>query len=235
MESIEAKDKKCPTCKCYKYPSQYFNSTGRLLKTCGDCRAKDAANREKNKCDHGRQKSKCKDCGGGAICTHGKVRSRCVDCKGGQICEHSRLRTFCRDCGGNSFCIHNIIRSKCKECGGGSVCDHERLRSSCKECDKNGHLSGIVRSQVHKAIKHDKEFSSKEYIGCDIVFYRQYIEKQFKEGMTWENYGEWHIDHIIPLKYESPTLEEVIKRLHHTNTQPLWADENMAKGNRFIG
>jgi hypothetical protein len=57
--------------------------------------------------------------------------------------------------------------------------------------------------------------------------------------MSWENYGKWHIDHIKPIKYrengELPSLEEVIKRLHYTNLQPLWAEENIAKGNKFIG
>jgi hypothetical protein len=53
--------------------------------------------------------------------------------------------------------------------------------------------------------------------------------------MTWENYGDvWEIDHIVPLKYQDPTLEQVIERLHYTNTQPLWASENASKGNRFI-
>ena len=62
-----------------------------------------------------------------------------------------------------------------------------------------------------------------------------YLENQFINGMGWENRNEWHIDHIIPLKYETPTLEETIERLHWKNTQPLWATDNIAKGNRFIG
>lgn len=54
--------------------------------------------------------------------------------------------------------------------------------------------------------------------------------------MTWENYGKiWHIDHIVPINYKNPTLDEVIKRLHYLNTQPLWASENISKGNRYIG
>ena len=40
--------------------------------------------------------------------------------------------------------------------------------------------------------------------------------------MSWENYGEWYIDHKIPLKYNKPSLEEVVQRLHYTNTQPMW-------------
>ena len=67
----------------------------------------------------------------------------------------------------------------------------------------------------------------------------EHIELRFKEGMTWENHGngegKWNIDHIIPLKYDNPTLEEQIERLHYTNLQPLWSDDNLKKGNRFIG
>ncbi len=54
--------------------------------------------------------------------------------------------------------------------------------------------------------------------------------------MTWENYGKvWHVDHIIPLLYSEPTMKEVEARLHYTNTQPMFAVENMSKGNRYIG
>ena len=66
------------------------------------------------------------------------------------------------------------------------------------------------------------------------MYKRQHdLQLQFKQGMTWENHGEWHIDHKIPIAYKqdgiSPTLEEVEKRLHYTNTQPLWASENISK------
>lgn len=53
--------------------------------------------------------------------------------------------------------------------------------------------------------------------------------------MSWERMGtEIHIDHKIPIMYNNPTMEEIIKRLHYTNLQPMWARENMSKGNRFI-
>ena len=64
--------------------------------------------------------------------------------------------------------------------------------------------------------------------------------------MSWENYGAirvdgprvWNIDHNMPIRYPGadggpPTLEEVAARLHWTNTKAMWADENIAKGNRF--
>lgn len=88
---------------------------------------------------------------------------------------------------------------------------------------------------MRHALQSDKTERSIEYLGCTIEEFKEHITKQFKEGMDWNNYGEWEIDHIIPIKYNEPTLEEVIERLHYTNTQPLWKPENAAKGNRYIG
>jgi hypothetical protein len=88
---------------------------------------------------------------------------------------------------------------------------------------------------VHHSLKNNKKLSSQNYLGCNIEELKIHIENQFLEGMTWDNYGDWHIDHIIPLRYQNPTLEELIERLHFSNTQPLWAIDNKAKGNRFIG
>ena len=83
-----------------------------------------------------------------------------------------------------------------------------------------------------------------EYLGCSGEVYRSYLEKLFKDVMTWENHGKchgkWNIDHITPLMYidgngNPPTQEEIERRLHYTNTQPLWYEDNMEKGNRFVG
>jgi hypothetical protein len=51
--------------------------------------------------------------------------------------------------------------------------------------------------------------------------------------MSWDNYGEWHIDHIIPLA-SADTEEEVLKLYHYTNLQPLWAIDNIRKGSKII-
>ena len=87
-----------------------------------------------SKCEHGRKKTVCKECGGGAICEHQKIRSRCRDCGGGSICEHNKERTRCKECGGGSICEHNKQRTQCKECGGGSICQHNLRKGHCKDC-----------------------------------------------------------------------------------------------------
>jgi hypothetical protein len=118
-------------------------------------------------------------------------------------------------------------------------CEHNRIKRSCRICDPNGHLRSIVSGRIKTALKSDKTEISIQYLGCTIAEFKVHIENQFTEGMTWENHGTWHIDHIIPIKYKKddqvPTLEDTIERLKWTNTQPLWAYENIAKGNRYIG
>ena len=88
----------------------------------------------RKKCEHGRERSRCKECGGSSICEHGRRRTMCKDCGGGSICEHGRRRTQCKDCGGSSICEHGRRRTMCKGCGGGSLCEHGRQRNTCKEC-----------------------------------------------------------------------------------------------------
>ncbi len=188
-----------------------------------------------NKCEHNRQRSQCKKCGGSSICEHNKLKFQCKECGGSSLCEHNRQRVTCKECGGGSICEHNKRKSTCKECGGGSICEHNRIRSTCKECDPQGHIRHLISGRMHDALKADKTDRSIEYLGCTIAEFKQHIESQFKEGMTWKNHGEWHIDHIVPIKYDNPTLEQVIERLHWTNTQPLWANENIVKGNRYVG
>ena len=85
-------------------------------------------------CEHGRQRSTCKECGGSQICVHGRRRSQFKECGGASICEHGRQRHKCKECGGSQICVHGRRRSQCKECGGSGICEHGRQRYKCKEC-----------------------------------------------------------------------------------------------------
>jgi hypothetical protein len=68
-----------------------------------------------------------------------------------------------------------------------------------------------------------------EILGCDYETFKNHIESQFKDGMTWENKSEWHYDHKIPIA-SAKTEQDVIRLNHYLNLQPLWAKENMSKG-----
>lgn len=75
---------------------------------------------------------------------------------------------------------------------------------------------------------YSKKTKTFKMIGLNRHDLAQYIESKFEEGMTWENYGEWHIDHIIPLNAAS-TPEQIEALCHYTNLQPLWAEDNLRK------
>lgn len=94
------------------------------------------------------------------------------------------------------------------------------------KCTVRGRLSSFLRSRGLK-----KKYKMSEYLGCTPQELKLHLQKQFKEGMTWDNHGEWHIDHIVPLS-STNVEEELYKLCHYTNLQPLWASENISKGNR---
>jgi len=103
-----------PTCgMCRTYYTPDYRKNGVAYKTCKRCRD---LTKSRRTCEHGRERSQCRDCGGGSICQHDRRRSDCKDCGGGSICPHDRHRSACRDCGGSQICQHDRQRSKCKEC-----------------------------------------------------------------------------------------------------------------------
>lgn len=105
-----------------------------------------------------------------------------------------------------------------------------------RETDILFNLKNNVRHRVSEFLKVKnirKKNKTFEIVGCSPQFLKEYLEKQFVNGMTWENRNEWHIDHITPLS-SAKTEEELYKLCHYTNLQPLWAEENLKKGNKII-
>ena len=74
-----------------------------------------------------------------------------------------------------------------------------------------------------------------ELIGCSVSKLMKHLEGKFQDGMTWETRGVhgWHVDHIIPCKVFDLTDPEQQKQcFHYTNLQPLWAEDNLKKGDK---
>jgi hypothetical protein len=88
-----------------------------------------------------------------------------------------------------------------------------------------------VRNRLWSAFKNGnwKKEGSEKLLGAKYDFVITYIESLFTKGMSWDNYGEWHIDHIIPL-VNAKTKEEAEKLCNYKNLQPLWAFDNLSKG-----
>jgi len=97
-----------------------------------------------------------------------------------------------------------------------------------------------LRKAVWKFVK-NKYSTTKELAGCSWEKLAKHLESQFYnhpvtgKEMTLGNYGEWHIDHIIPLSsFDLMDPREQRRACHYTNLQPLWADHNLQKGNKIL-
>lgn len=92
-------------------------------------------------------------------------------------------------------------------------------------------ISGRIRTALKEGYGEKSRTSCLEYIGCSIPQLRKHLESQFTDGMTWDNHGEWHIDHIKPCAaFDLSNEDEQLQCFHYSNVQPLWADDNLKKG-----
>lgn len=112
-----------------------------------------------------------------------------------------------------------------------------RMYHHSNKSNINYRLSKVLRSRLANAINNNwKSGSAVSDLGCSIEKLKLWLEMHWKTGMTWGNYGKygWHIDHKQPLSsFNLENREELLKACHFTNLQPLWAEENCRKSNKF--
>lgn len=101
--------------------------------------------------------------------------------------------------------------------------------------DLNYRIKCNIRTRLYNAIKNNhKSATTIILLGCSIEYFKQHLKKQFKKGMNWDNYGKWHIDHIIPCdSFDLSKASEQKKCFHYSNLQPLWAIDNLIKGKKY--
>jgi len=97
-------------------------------------------------------------------------------------------------------------------------------------------LSEKIRNyslRVTNAVKKNKPLKSLDYLGCSIEEFKNHIESQWQEGMTWDNHSldGWHIDHIVSIDWHIKNSTDPWQANHYTNLQPLWSTENIKKSN----
>jgi len=100
----------------------------------------------------------------------------------------------------------------------------------------NYKISEYLRSRIWHSLRGNPKLETTlRLIGCSIEKLKNHLEKQFTKGMSWLNYGKWHIDHIIPcISFDLSKLSEQKKCFHYTNLQPLWAKENLSKNDKIL-
>ena len=138
------------------------------------------------------------------------------------------------------------LRNECKKClvkwrkENRKIINNKFLiyEKNRKKIDAEFKLLKTLRSRLGNAVrkqKSNKNNTTIDLLGCSISFLKNFLETKFKEGMTWENHGEWHVDHIKPCASFNLLDEEEQKMcFHYTNLQPLWAYENLSKGCKYI-
>lgn len=151
------------------------------------------------------------------------------------------MNSVCKDCKKIYTDIHKQERNEYSRLWFQNNKDRIYRRNRCRKVlDPKYNLRILLSNRIGKAIS--KQYGSKSYktlelIGCTITEVKLYLESQFTEGMTWDNYGMygWHIDHIKPCSSFDLTDPEQQKLcFHYTNLQPLWAKDNLSKGDKLL-
>jgi hypothetical protein len=113
------------------------------------------------------------------------------------------------------------------------------IQKKIKQSMKSG-----ISSRLKKRNSSKNKASTFKILSFSLKTLMEHLEKQFYpnpdtgETMTWDNYGKWHLDHVIPdswFTYSSIEDEGFRKSWSLENLQPLWAKENIRKSNRFAG
>ena len=104
--------------------------------------------------------------------------------------------------------------------------------------DKKWRLMRIFSLAIRVSLKKNKNGHKwEDLVGYTLEDLRNHLEKQFKPGMTFDNHGKWHIDHIIPQclwQFETYNDREFKQCWSLANLQPLWKEENERKHNKLI-
>jgi hypothetical protein len=104
-----------------------------------------------------------------------------------------------------------------------------------EKVDINFKLANYLRSRLTKIVSNNQKVGSAiRDLGCSVDDFKAHLESKFQLGMTWDNYGSWHIDHIKPLSsFNLANLDEFKTACHYTNLQPLWAKDNLVKSSKY--
>lgn len=110
-----------------------------------------------------------------------------------------------------------------------------RYQKEKRKNDKMFKFINNIRALVGISIRnggYTKNTKTAKILGCTYEKFKKHIESQFTSDMSWENQGDWHLDHRLPVS-AARNKEEIIKLNHYTNFQPLWAKDNLTKSDKY--
>ena len=118
--------------------------------------------------------------------------------------------------------------AKCKVCMRPKYNEYQKRR---RNNDINYKIENYIRTRIWHVLSNEvKSSTAFKYLSCSMQELKKHLKDQFEEGMSWDNYGEWHLDHIIPCAAFDLSCEyQQAVCFHYTNLQPLWAEDNLNK------
>jgi hypothetical protein len=140
----------------------------------------------------------------------------------------------CPDCNTKLYRPAHARKQDCRECYRKKceISRVDRIQKQLKQCIK----SNLRHRLKRRSIKIIKPYL--KHLSFTVEELSNHLEANFQPNMSWDNYGEWHVDHIVPdswFTYFSPEDEYFKKSWSLDNLQPMWAKDNISKGNRFAG
>lgn len=228
------KEKTCPHCKKTLSSDNFYktktNHDG-LSVYCKICRLLMTQNQEKTKKDtkiviDATKTKKCSHCNIEKPLTSYKTNLGSSD----------NLFHICTDClPKNNFTIdkQRAYDKKYREA------HPERIKEKNKRQALN--INRRIRTNINKRVREmlmakklRKDNKTITYIGCGIVFFKNWIESQFNENISWDNYGKWHLDHVKPCSsYDFTKNDQVHECFNWKNYQPLMGQENLIKSDKI--
>lgn len=174
----------------------------------------------------------------------GKDRLSCAQIVHRELCStcyrkeqrkrtRSAVRFECSSCQTNMsekwYTLNEVLCRKCYR-----KKSYQTLKTDKKDLYLKERLTNNIRSRVSKIVSGSVKGSSAiKDLGCSIDELKSHLESKFQEEMSWDNYGDWHIDHIKPLSsFDLTDLIQFKQACHYTNLQPLWAKDNLEKGSK---
>jgi len=228
LEFIE--EKQCRVCSEIK-PRESFNRKGHtkdgLDSACKECYTKIRKPKEQKRPKQTPLTKFCEKCSTEKSSTHFKKTNRAKD----------GLYSICIDCW--KPCEWNSEKQKQSE---KRYCEKNKEKLQEKWKRRSMKLQCILKQRLSARIKSAfnlqslrKNAKTYEYIGCSYDFLKKWFEFQFKDGMSWETMGKWHIDHVKPCEsFDLTNEKESNECFNWKNLRPCWAEENQKKSSHII-
>ena len=119
-------------------------------------------------------------------------------------------------------------------------CSNKKKINNYINLKKNDIIYKICGNLANRIYEEFKEKNIKRTLTyseffCNYEIFKIHLSNQFKDGITYNNYGNWEVDHILPISsFNLYDIEEAKKCFNYKNLQPLWKEENLKKSNKIL-